>query len=181
MEKGLPTRKGHYCGSFFSYYWRFFDNFKDIHHKAAVEKQQLIERFHQGPWWATDSLCLQTRRKSGKADRAVQGKPTPTFSIMTSFAANDHKLTISSQAPQGKYSSKVAGGVKEEWWRDLGAERVSGAWLANIGTSHTGSWVRISPGTWGRLFRAFFSLPPFYLAPALLSDTAGAGQALALR
>ena len=35
---------------------------------------------------------------------------------MTSFATNDcKKLTVSSQAPQGKYSSKVAGGVKEEW------------------------------------------------------------------
>ena len=30
-------------------------------------------------------------------------------------ATNDCKLTVSSQAPQGKYSSKVAGGVNEEW------------------------------------------------------------------
>ena len=36
-------------------------------------------------------------------------------SMITYFAANDLRLTILSQAPQGKYSSKVAGGVKEEW------------------------------------------------------------------
>ena len=29
---------------------------------------------YQGVWWATYSLCIQTRRKSGEADWAVQGK-----------------------------------------------------------------------------------------------------------
>ena len=50
--------------------------------------------------------------------------------MITYFAANDLRLTILSQAPQGKYSSKVAGGVKEEWWRDFGAEEGLGGGVA---------------------------------------------------
>ena len=38
------------------------------------------------------------------------------------------------QAPQGKWSSKVAGGVKEDWWRFF--ETWTGAWLAQNPTSH---------------------------------------------
>ena len=44
------------------------------------------------------------------------------------------KYFLFPQAPQGKWSSKVAGGVKEDWWRFF--ETWTGAWLAQNPTSH---------------------------------------------
>ena len=44
------------------------------------------------------------------------------------------KYFLCPQAPQGKWSSKVAGGVKEDWWRFF--ETWRGAWLAQNPTSH---------------------------------------------
>ena len=62
----------------------------------------------------------------------------------------------------------------------LGAEGLGGAWLANIGTSHR-ILSKDQSRHMGATLSGIFSPPPFYLAPALLLDTAGAEQALALR